>query len=378
MKFSSSPSLHSSFVRIDFMNKTTAVIGGVLAIILIGGLIFYGMGNTTPSLINDDTLTPITNGTDTTQTQTPGMPVAMTSATTYPSDTAVIVSGTVTPNGAFTSYWYEFGTTGSLGNKTSNQTVGSGYIPIGAPTYITGLIKDTTYYFRLVVENQFGTIAGSQYTFHTTIGTPPPIGSAPSPRTLAATGISRTTANINGEITPNKSSAQYWFEYGETSNLGLASALQSVGDGSIKVPASLSLSNLAPATTYYFRLNAQNQFGTVNGAILNFKTSGPAASAAPVVTTQITLPATTTATLRGTVNPYGSQTSYWFEYSTDSGLGSALLKTTPQKSAGAGTGTVSIEANISGLKSGTTYYYRTVAQNSAGTVRGDRTTFTTK
>ncbi|TSC68862.1 MAG: fibronectin type III domain-containing protein [Parcubacteria group bacterium Gr01-1014_56] len=359
------------------MNATTAVIGGLVVLVLIGGLIFFSTGNINP-FSPTATSTP-SGSTNTNQTNTPGAPIALTSGTAFPSDTAAVVSGTVTPNGAFTNYWYEFGTTASLGNKTSNQSVGSGYIPIPAPAYITGLAKDTTYYFRLVAENQFGTIAGSQQTFHTTVGTPAPVGSAPTTKTLAATGISRTTVNINGEVTPNKSSTQYWFEYGETPNLGFATALQSVGDGTALVPASLSLSNLAPATTHYFRLNAQNQFGTVNGAILNFKTLGPPLSVAPVVTTQIASPvATTTATLRGTVHPYGTQTTYWFEYSTDSLLGAVLMKTTPQRSAGAGTNTVSVEANISALKSKTTYYYRTVAQNAAGTVRGEDESFTTK
>ncbi len=359
------------------MNAITAVIGGLLVIVLIGGLIFFGMGNVNP-FSQTATSTP-SGATSTGQTATPGAPVALTSGTAFPSDTAAVVSGTVTPNGAFTSYWYEFGTTASLGDKTSNQSIGSGYIPIPAPAYITGLVKDTTYYFRLVAENQFGTITGSQQTFHTTVGTPAPVGSAPTTKTLAATGISRTTVNINGEVTPNKSSTQFWFEYGETPSLGLATALQSVGDGTVPVPASLSLSNLTPATTHYFRLNAQNQFGTVNGAILNFKTLGPPLSIAPVVTTQVaSAVATTTATMRGTVNPNGTQTTYWFEYSTDSQFSPVSVKTTPQRSAGASTGTVSVEANISVLTSKTTYYYHTVAQNVAGTVRGENESFTTK
>jgi len=92
---------------------------------------------------------------------------------------------------------------------------------------------------------------------------------------------------------------------------------------------------LAPATTYYFRLNAQNSFGTTNGSILNFKTSGPPLTVSvPVVTTQVAgAVATTTATLRGTVNPVGAQT---------------------------------------------TYYYRMVAQNAGGIVRGAALSFKTK
>lgn len=364
------------------MKTSTAVIGGIVVVAVIGGFIFFSMGNAGPSSTNATSTPSSTNVGQTDpsgQTPLPGAPAVATNATASPTETTVVVSGNVAPNGAFTSYWYEFGTTASLGKRSSSQTVGSGYTSIPAPAYITGLTKDTTYYFRLVAENQFGTTAGSQQLFHTTIGTPPPVGSAPTTKTLAATGVSRTAANVNGEVTPNKSSTQYWFEYGASADLGNVSALKSVGDGDAKVPASLALSDLTPATTYHFRLNAQNQFGTVLGAILTFKTSGPAASVAPVVTTQVANPvATTSATVRGTVNPSGTQTTYWFEYSSDSLLGAVLVKTTSRKSAGAGTRTVSVESNVSSLQAGTTYYYRIVAQSNADTVRGDKLTFKTK
>ena len=364
------------------MNGTTAVIGVVAAIILIGGLIFFGMGGTNPFVTNVTPTQTDTTGTGqtttTNQTQTPGVPSVVTNTTAFPSDTGAVVSGTVTPNGALTSYWFEYGTTANLGSKAATQGVGSGYSPIPAPLFISGLTKDTTYYFRLTAENQFGNVSGSVYSFHTTVGTPAPVGSAPTTKTLAASGVSRTSVNINGEVTPNKSPTQYWFEYGESASLGFVTPLQSVGDGSSVIPASLSVSNLTPATTYYFRLNAQNQFGTINGSILTFKTLGPPLSVVPVTTTQVASKvATTTATLRGTVNPYGSQTTYWFEYGTDSGFGSASTRSTSQRSAGAGTGTVSVEANLTGLHAATTYYYRTTSQNAAGTVRGDVQSFKT-
>lgn len=365
------------------MNKTTTmVVGGIVAVvIIIGGLVFYGTSTTIPSSTTaTSTSDVVTNtGQTTTPNPTPGAPIASTNSTSFPTETTMVVSGTVIPNGAFTNYWYEFGKTESFGSKTSSQTVGSGYTTIPAPAYITGLTKDTTYFFRLVASNQYGTVTGSQYTFQTTHGVEPPVGSAPGVKTLTATGISRNTANINGEVTPNKAATQDWFEYGKTPNLGNTTAFVSVGDGSVKVPASISLTDLEPATTYYFRLNAQNKFGTINGAILNFKTAGPPAPTAPAVTTVSATKVTTSAsTLRGTVNPNGVETTYWFEYSTDAQFNSALLKNTPQMSAGAGTNMTSVSADVSSLDRSTTYYFRIVAQNSLGTVRGDRNTFETK
>lgn len=254
------------------MDKSTStwVMGGVIALLMTIGLIFY-VGQNTTKLPDDTTLTPITS-TNTTQTKQPSAPQVKTSTDIVTFDNAVIVNGSVNPNGDFTSYWYEYGQTTSLGNRTSNQVVGSGFVAINSPGYITGLVKNTKYYFRLVASNQYGSVPGAQYSFQTTLSNPPPVGSVPTTKTVAANEIARTTANINGEVTPNKASTQYWFEYGQTTNLGNTTIFESIGAGTTKLQASVSISNLNPATTYYFRINAQNQFGTVNGALLNFKT----------------------------------------------------------------------------------------------------------
>ncbi|MDO8518466.1 MAG: hypothetical protein Q7S26_04230 [bacterium] len=369
------------------MNNTTAIIGGVVAVVLVGGIIFYSMGAVNPFSTQTPSTTDVTNTgttgqtTSSSPTQTPGAPAAVTNATVVYSDTTAVVVGTVTPNGAFASYWYEYGTTGNLGNKTENQSIGSGYASIPAPGYILGLAKDTSYYFRLVAQNQYGTATGLQYTFHTTVGTPPPVGSAPTIQTSAANGITRTTATVNGEVLPNRASTTYWFEYGKTTNLGAVTTLQSVGNGTATLPASAVLLGLDPTTTYYFRIDAQNQFGTRNGTILTFKTTGPAtvAPATPSVTTGSADKLTSSgATLHGTVVPNGADTKYWFEYGTDSLFGLALLRTTSHVSAGAGTVVVPIDTAITNLKTKTTYYFRIVAQNNLGITKGGSASFKTK
>ena len=364
------------------MNKTLVAVGGIIIIAGIAALVFFTNQNwsgTSPNATSTVATTTVTPPTpDPIQTRTPGAPVATTGALVAPTDTTAVVTGTIIPMGAMTSYWYEYGTSPSLGGKTGGQNVGSGYVAIPTPGYLTGLSKNTTYYFRLVAENQYGRVAGVQNTLRTTEGTPPPVGGIPSSKTLAAVNVSRTTANLRGEVNPNKAATTYWFEYGTSANLGDTTSFTSAGNGSATVSASATITNLQPATTYHYRVNAQNQFGTVNGATVTFKTSGPAAAAPSAATRTAINVATTSATLRGTVNPQGLETSYWFEYSTDSLLGSLLLKTTPQRSAGAGTTARSVEANVAELSSKTTYYVRIVARNSQGTVRGDKLSFKTK
>jgi phosphodiesterase/alkaline phosphatase D-like protein len=286
---------------------------------------------------------------------------------------------TASPHGFFTNYWFEYGTTENLGNKTSVQNIGSGYSALMSPAYITGLIKNTKYFFRIVAQNQYGKVSGNSYSFTTNTGSPAPVGSLPTVKTASASGLSRTGATIYGEVTPNQSVINYWFEYGKSSDLGNISSIQTISDSNMKTQVSLQLSTLTPLTTYYFRVNAQNQWGTVTGDTVTFKTSGPADTSTPLAeTNSVSNLKTTTVTLRGTVNPNGIETNYWFEYSTDSLLGSALLKTTAHKSTGAGTKDVTLESQVSGLTTGTTYFYRIVAQNSLGIAYGDRTAFTTK
>ena len=363
--------------------NSSVYIGGVLAVIIIAGIFFFELGNGT-LFSQIATSTPIA-ATSTDQTQpgaqvaAPQAPSAITSTTVSPGDTFAIVTGTVNPNGALTTYWYEFGSSEALGNKTSSQTVGSGLVQIPAPAYVTGLSKDTTYFFRLVAKNEFGTIAGTQYTFQTTHGVSVPVGSIPTVKTGLASGITNNAADVSGDVTPNQAGTQYWFEYGKTTAFGNTSTIVSVGDGSDSVPASARLSNLSSGTLYYYRINAQNQFGTVTGGTLSFKTTGPTPAPAAVVTTQVTSPVgITTATLRGTVNPYGLKATYWFEYSIDALFAPGSVQSTSQKSVGAVMSTISVQTDISRLLPNTTYYVRVVAQNAGSTARGETQSFTTK
>lgn len=357
------------------MNKTIVIVGGVIIVIaiIIGGVVYSKKNSVNISVVDNPVVDNPIIPTNIVIPQA-GTPIVNTDAVVYLTDTTAIVKGSVNPKGVFTSYWYEYGVNDSLGTKTSNQVIGSGFITISAPGYIIGLTKNTTYFFRLVAENQYGKVAGSTYTFKTTLGTPAPIGGAPTVRTMTASSVSKTTAKLNGEVIPNKAGTEYWFEYGKTTELGDISTLTFVGDASVKTVVSFSLSGLNPETKYYFRLNAQNKFGTVNGSILNFKTLGPVSATAPsVVTNNATGVTRSKATLNGTINPNLAETKYWFEYSTANSSplsDSTSLQSTGVFSIGVGDVKSSVNQTITELKQNTTYYFNLVAQNSIGTVRG--------
>lgn len=372
------------------MNKNflTASIVAIV-VICIGILYFVANGNRDASDINTDaTNTPAivqnNNGGTTPGVYVPpapASPLVVTDSNVSVSDNTAVVKGTVNPRGAFANYWYEYGNSSTLGSKTLNQNIGSGYTAIPAAGFITNLTKNTTYYYRLVAENQYGQVNGSVNTFKTTQGVSAPVGSIPTVKTLASTNVTRTTADINAEITPNKAITQYWFEYGKTTQFGNISPISTTNNGSTQITVVTSLADLSPLTKYYYRINAQNQFGTVNGSITSFTTSGPAEIVinAPVsVTRNATSVSTSTAVLHGVVTPNNGETKYWFEYSKEAMVGTVVPEVTNQITLNSSTALASVKADISGLTGKTTYYFRLVAQNSKGTVRGDSITFKTR
>jgi hypothetical protein len=80
------------------------------------------------------------------------------------------------------------------------------------------------------------------------------------------------------------------------------------------------------------------------------------------------------AMLNGTVNPNGVKSSYYFEYGPTPSYGSS---TTPVE-LGEGQSSIPVSRKIAGLSGNTTYHFRIVATNSAGTQKGSDQIFTTE
>lgn len=352
------------------MNKNTGIILGILAVAAIGIGAFFLMQQPVPTDTTPSTSVPPG------AVQKSGVPGVQTGDTVTAFTTAAVLNGSVNPNGAPTTYWYNYGTTTELGTNSASQGVGSGYGSVNAPAYITGLSPDTTYYYQLRASNRNGSVSGSTHSFRTS-DTPPPPGITPSVETTSATDISRTTADLNGQVDPNGSETRIWFEYGTTTQLGGVTPIQSIGSQDSLINVSASLSDLRPSTTFYFRLNAQNAYGTVTGSVLSFTTNGPEAQSAPTVdTTEATAITDSSARLNGRINPNGLATTYWFEYSQDSLLGN-LIGSSTEAQTSSGNSFVTVSADITNLQSDTEYFFRLVGRNNEGTTRGDIMFFTT-
>jgi hypothetical protein len=79
------------------------------------------------------------------------------------------------------------------------------------------------------------------------------------------------------------------------------------------------------------------------------------------------------ATLTGSVDPHGSNTSYYFQYGPTRAYGAQ----TALADAGAGTATLKVAVPVSGLLPLTTYHYRLLAVNSGGAATGRDAAFNT-
>ncbi|MEK7555124.1 MAG: hypothetical protein AAB518_04035, partial [Patescibacteria group bacterium] len=310
-----------------------------------------------------------------TNQQTGSAPTVTTYSPTGVGENSGTMNGTINPNGSFTSGWFEYGTTPSLGNTIGSQNLGSGHSSQSISFTLQNLSQNTTYYFRTVGSNTHGITHGSVLSFTTQPGQPQ--GSAPSVTTNSAYSITQSSGTIQGTVNPNGLHTTTWFEWGSSYSLGNTSGYQSLGSGNGNSTVSFSLFSLSPNTTYYFRIIAQNSMGSAVGSILSFTTSGSpigGGSQAPTVwTNSATNVGFSSATMNGAVSPNSSHTIAWFEYGTSPSLGNSI----GFQSFGAGSFSTNYSFTSYNLATGVTYYYRAVAQNSFGTNYGSVLSFTT-
>ena len=137
-------------------------------------------------------------------------------------------------------------------------------------------------------------------------------------------------------------------------------------------------------TSYtYDALNRLTQATYPDGSVITYtydaagnrliQTITSSACMAPAVATGIaTTIARNSATLSGTVNPNGCNTTVRFRYGTTTNYGSVTANQNYN-----GNTTQNVSANISGLTVSTTYHFRIVAINSGATRYGGDRTFTT-
>ncbi len=121
-----------------------------------------------------------------------------------------------------------------------------------------------------------GSISGAAATGAPGIGGPS-IGSGSGNTYTRSAGSHGAT--IAGGIYQNGLNTTWWIQYGTTSAYGSQTAAADLGAGSAPVAVTGYLSGLAPATTYHYRLVAENSLGTTYGYDYTFTTAAAPATA---------------------------------------------------------------------------------------------------
>src|SRR5215213_2988209 len=144
-----------------------------------------------------------------------------------------------------------------------------------------------------------------------------------------------------------------------------------VGNGTSYVPASLRLGTLDPNTTYEVRLAVLRAEGAGSGVseVETFTTAPLGPELSLIAATHIS---DTRATLQANIDARHAQTTYRFEYGTDTSYGS----TVPADGDGdAGATATGVFESLKGLLPDTTYHFKLVAENAGGTTESDDYTF---
>jgi uncharacterized delta-60 repeat protein len=97
-----------------------------------------------------------------------GAPVTLNTLAAAPIGlTTATLNGSVNPNGAVTSAWFEYGLTTGYGSTTSTQAISNGTSAMPVSANLTGLAAFTTYHFRVVAQNGMTTAYGADLSFTT-------------------------------------------------------------------------------------------------------------------------------------------------------------------------------------------------------------------
>ncbi len=280
------------------------------------------------------------------------VPDVVTSKASKVTRTTGVLNGTINGDGKPAKYHFQWGTSGALEGSTLVTGSGSGEEKVAVT--LTELHPSTTYFFRIVGENEDGANTGVIREF-TTATAVEGVG------TGAVANLAPEGTTLTGSLKPGGLDAHYYFEWGLTVGYGHTSPEPptDAGAGSESVKAETGVSGLTPNTLYHYRIVAENELGVTRGEDRRFTTSGP-----PRMTVEpVTGLGHNEATLNARINPGELATAYHFEYGETSAYGSEVPL--GGGSIPAGEAFVPESASLTGLKIGTTYHYRVVAANGA-------------
>ena len=188
--------------------------------------------------------------------------------------TAVTLQASINPGQRTTEYTFEYGEPNHYGTSIPIPAgeIAAGETPVGVSGEATGLTVGTTYHYRVVSHNEYGTIDGPDQTVTTT------------PAAVIegewSTGVHTTSATLHAKINPIGTSTAYHFEYwaeGEETDPTTVPVLdEPVGSGETGIEVEQHLQGLTAGETYRYRVIVTNALekvpGEIQGQVLAFTT----------------------------------------------------------------------------------------------------------
>jgi hypothetical protein len=216
------------------------------------------------------------------------VPDVVTTKPTGPTHTSATLTATVNPSGielnpGTEGCRFEWGLTAAPYEHTapcdkSAAQIGSGSSPVAVRAEITGLETGKTYHYRLVASNHNDSNASVD---EPSLGQDVAFG-PPSIESASAIEVTAATATLEAQVDPRNLDTHLRIEYGAEAGVYSQSTDElDIGSAGSVQSASFRLSGLAPATTYHYRLVAENVLGegaeAVLGPDLSFttQTAGP-------------------------------------------------------------------------------------------------------
>ena len=234
---------------------------------------------------------------------------------------------------------------------------------------ITGLVPNTTYYFRAYAINNVDISYGEDMSFTTTqvviVPTVTTLGSGAIQTTNAINGVGGTNINVPSQV------EYYGMNYRVVGG-STWETLQFVGALSSN-SFNANITGLIPSTNYEYRAYIMVAGVFYYGETLTRATIALPQYAPTVTTATLTDITETTATAGGNVTSDGNSTV------TERGVVYAFTQnpTTSNNKVASGSGTGSFTTSLTGLSPDTSYFVRAYAINGVGTSYGNQVTLTT-
>ena len=190
----------------------------------------------------------------------------------------------------------------------------------------------------------------------------------------AVTNQTQTSGTLNATIDPNGGGSVLTcvFQYGPTASYGSSVPCTPAAPYASPTPVHADVSGLTTETPYHYRVLVTNTNGTKKGSDQIFLPH----AVAGLTTLPPTNVARTGATLNATFNGNGQDTHYFFEWGTSTEYGNTTA-VPPGLDAGSAAEPTALSFALGGLQVETTYHYRVIASNAAGTSTGGDQSFTT-